>query len=129
MIASKYEKFDGSMLDDLVEFADNAYTKRKDLATEKQLLRQLEFEMGAPTPMHFLRRFWKVAQADTRTQHISKYFVELSTMDYSLTKYLPSAIAAAALLAALSCAKMNSKAAKLRISSFASSCQRADCIH
>lgn len=48
--------------------------------------------MGAPTPIHFLRRFSKAAQADNPTHTLSKYFIELAAVDYKLSEYLPSEV-------------------------------------
>lgn len=48
--------------------------------------------MGAPTPIHFLRRFSKAAQADNATHTLSKYFIELAAVDYKLSEYLPSEV-------------------------------------
>lgn len=48
--------------------------------------------MGAPTAIHFLRRFSKAAQADSQTHILSKYFIELSAIDYGLSEYLPSEV-------------------------------------
>lgn len=48
--------------------------------------------MGAPTAIHFLRRFSKAAQSDPATHNLSKYFIELAAIDYSLSEYLPSEV-------------------------------------
>lgn len=53
---------------------------------------KLKFEMSAPTPIHFLRRFSKAAQADGQTHTLSKYFIELAAIDYSLSEHLPSEV-------------------------------------
>lgn len=52
----------------------------------------MRFELGAPTPIHFLRRFSKAAQADGQTHVLSKYFIELAAIDYTLSEYLPSEV-------------------------------------
>lgn len=48
--------------------------------------------MGAPTPIHFLRRFSKAASSDGQTHVLSKYFIELAAIDYKLSEYLPSEV-------------------------------------
>ena len=48
--------------------------------------------MGVPTPIHFLRRFSKAAQADNQTHCLSKYFIELAAINYNLSEYLPSEV-------------------------------------
>lgn len=50
--------------------------------------------MGAPTAIHFLRRFSKAAQADSQTHILSKYFIELAAIDYNLSEYYPSEVSA-----------------------------------
>lgn len=56
------------------------------------IFQKLKFELGAPTPIHFLRRFSKAAQADGQTHTLSKYFIELAAIDYNLSEYMPSEV-------------------------------------
>lgn len=57
--------------------------------------------MSAPSVIHFARRFSKAAST-TQVEHtISKYFIELASVEYSMVHYLPSKIAAAAVFMTL----------------------------
>jgi hypothetical protein len=40
---------------------------------EGLLLKTLDYNLGCPLPLHFLRRFSKATAADTVTHHLSKY--------------------------------------------------------
>lgn len=53
---------------------------------------KLKFEMCAPTPIHFLRRFSKAAQANAKTHRLSKYIIELAAIDYNLSECSPSEV-------------------------------------
>lgn len=57
--------------------------------------------MSAPSVIHFARRFSKAANT-TQVEHtITKYFIELASVEYSMVHYLPSKIAAAAVFMTL----------------------------
>eukprot|EP01116_Phalansterium_solitarium_P012168 TRINITY_DN2820_c0_g1_i4.p3 TRINITY_DN2820_c0_g1~~TRINITY_DN2820_c0_g1_i4.p3 ORF type:complete len:142 (+),score=59.68 TRINITY_DN2820_c0_g1_i4:302-727(+) len=66
------------------------------LKMERLILVTLGFNLGAPSPLHFLRRFSKAARSDSSIHTLSKYISELSLMEYSMLQFLPSQIAAAA---------------------------------
>jgi hypothetical protein len=58
---------------DFVWIADNAYTREQIISMEGLLLKTLDYNLGCPLPLHFLRRFSKATAADTVTHHLSKY--------------------------------------------------------
>jgi len=62
---------------------------------EQLVLSALEFNLNAPCPLHFLRRFSKAAGSDYNTHTLCKYLIELTVMDMKLLKYPPSSLAAA----------------------------------
>ncbi|KAI9201288.1 hypothetical protein LWI28_021148 [Acer negundo] len=66
---------------------------------EADVLKSLKFEMGNPTTKTFLRRLSRVAQEDYNTsslhlEFLGYYLAELSLLDYSCVKFLPSLVAA-----------------------------------
>lgn len=66
---------------------------------EADVLKSLQFEMGNPTVKTFLRRFTGVAQEDCKSpslqlEFLGYYLSELSILDYSCVKFLPSLVAA-----------------------------------
>ncbi|XP_030650014.1 G2/mitotic-specific cyclin-B2 [Chanos chanos] len=97
VIASKYEEMYVPELGDFVYITDNAFTKAQIRQMEMMMLRELNFELGRPLPLHFLRRASKAGNADAEKHTLAKYFLELTLMDYDMVHYHPSETAAAAL--------------------------------
>ncbi|MGH0178402.1 UNVERIFIED_CONTAM: hypothetical protein FKN15_003849 [Acipenser sinensis] len=64
---------------------------------EMLILKELNFELGRPLPLHFLRRASKAGCADAEKHTLAKYLMELTLVDYDLLHRHPSEIAAAAL--------------------------------
>lgn len=60
---------------------------------EKKIFEGLGFNLAKPLSIHFLRRFAKAAGSLGDRQYTSaKYFLELATIDYEMTKYNPSQV-------------------------------------
>ncbi|KAM8893509.1 G2/mitotic-specific cyclin-B2-like [Spinachia spinachia] len=97
LVACKYEEMYAPELGDFTYITDNAFTKAQVLEMERLLLRTLNFELGRPLPLHFLRRASKVANSDVQRHTLAKYLMELTLLDYDMVHYRPSEIAAAAL--------------------------------
>lgn len=97
LIASKYEEMYPPEVRDFVFIADNAYTRAEIFAMEALILRKLDFNLGTPLPLHFLRRFSRACHADTTVHTLAKYFMELKMMSYAMIKYKASETAAAAI--------------------------------
>ena len=62
LIASKYEEMYAPEIADFVYITDNAYTKADIRRMEVTILRQLNFQLGRPLPLHFLRRNSKAGE-------------------------------------------------------------------
>ena len=60
------------------------------------ILRVLDFNLGHPAPLHFLRRYSKAGHADAKMHTVAKYLMELTLGSSTMLSYLPSEIAAAA---------------------------------
>ncbi|KAJ8340476.1 hypothetical protein SKAU_G00351090 [Synaphobranchus kaupii] len=97
LIASKYEEMYAPEIGDFVYISDNAFTKAQIREMEMLILRDLDFRLGRPLPLHFLRRASKAGSADAEKHTLAKYLMELTLMDYDMLHYHPSEIAAAAL--------------------------------
>uniref|UniRef100_A0A8D3E7J0 G2/mitotic-specific cyclin-B2 n=1 Tax=Scophthalmus maximus TaxID=52904 RepID=A0A8D3E7J0_SCOMX len=97
LVACKYEEMFAPEVGDFAYITDNAFTKAQILEMEQLLLRTLNFELGRPLPLHFLRRASKVADVSDR-HTLAKYLMELTLLDYHMVHYRPSEVAAAASL-------------------------------
>lgn len=97
LIASKYEEIYPPDVNDLIHFTQNTYTRREVQLVEIQILETLEFNLGKPIPLAFLRRFSKAARCDLKMHSIAKYLMELSLTEYECSHWRPSMLAAAAL--------------------------------
>ena len=56
LIAAKYEEMYPPEIGDFVYITDNAYTKAQIRSMECHILRRLDFSLGKPLCIHFLRR-------------------------------------------------------------------------
>ena len=63
-IAAKYEEMYSPELADFVYITDNAYKAYELRHMECIMLRALDFRLGGPLPIHFLRRFSKAGQVE-----------------------------------------------------------------
>lgn len=100
-IATKYEELFPPTITDFVYITDDTYTARQIRMMELQILKAIDCNLSRPLPIHFLRRYSKAAGAEDEHHAMSKYFVELSMVDYELASYRPSEIAAGSLFLSL----------------------------
>uniref|UniRef100_A0A8I3MVX6 G2/mitotic-specific cyclin-B1 n=1 Tax=Canis lupus familiaris TaxID=9615 RepID=A0A8I3MVX6_CANLF len=100
-IASKYEEMYPPEIGDFAFVTDNTYTKHQIRQMEMKILRSLNFGLGHPPPLHFLRRASKIGEVDVEQHILAKYLMELSMLDYDMVHFPPSQIAAGAFCLAL----------------------------
>ncbi|XP_078180056.1 cyclin-A3-1-like [Carex rostrata] len=105
LIASKYEDIFPPHVVDVCLLTVGTYSKEEIVEMEKDVLRSLQYEMGNPTTMTFLRRFIKDGQENDQDSNVdlkfmAHYLAELSLMDYGCIKFLPSVVAASAVFLA-----------------------------
>ncbi|XP_023220098.1 G2/mitotic-specific cyclin-B-like [Centruroides sculpturatus] len=96
-IASKYEEMYSPEVSDFVYITDKAYKKEEILKMECLMLKKLNFSLGRPLPLHFLRRNSKAGDVDATTHTLAKYLMETTIVEYDLAHYSPSHVAAASL--------------------------------
>lgn len=96
-IAAKYEEMYAPEVSDFSYITDNAYTKAEIRQMECAILRALDFSLGRPLPIHFLRRFSKASDVDAHVHNLAKYFMELALVPCEMAHLKPSFLAAAAL--------------------------------
>ncbi|EGW30062.1 B-type cyclin [Spathaspora passalidarum NRRL Y-27907] len=95
-IAAKYEEINCPTVQEVAYMADNAYTIDEFLKAERFMIDVLEFDMGWPGPMSFLRRTSKADDYDYETRTLAKYFLEITIMDSKFVASPPSWLAASA---------------------------------
>jgi cyclin B len=100
LIASKYEDIYPPPLHDFVYITDNAYTGKDIIKMEYEILKTLEFNVTTPSSFTFLNRFLKVSKADSVTESLATYLVELPLIEYRMLKYSPILVAASAVYVA-----------------------------
>ena len=64
---------------------------------EGKILKSLNFNVTFGSSYLFLQRYSKLMEADKKTYMMARYLLELSMVEYSLLKYIPSNIAASAI--------------------------------
>jgi len=96
LIASKYEEINCPSLQEIVYMVDSGYTMEEILKAERFMLSMLQFELGWPGPMSFLRRVSKADDYDLETRTLAKYFLEVTIMDERFVGSPPSFLAAGA---------------------------------
>ncbi|KAM4641683.1 G2/mitotic-specific cyclin-B1 [Discoglossus pictus] len=95
-LAAKYEEMYPPEIGDFTFVTDHTYTKAQIRDMEMKILRVLQFGVGRPLPLHFLRRASKIGEVTAEQHSLAKYLMELVMVDYDMVHYPPSQIAAAA---------------------------------
>jgi hypothetical protein len=95
-VAAKYEEINCPSVNEIVYMVDDGYTADEILKAERFMLGMLEFELGWPGPMSFLRRISKADDYDLETRTLAKYFLEITIMDERFVGVQPSFLAAGA---------------------------------
>lgn len=65
-VASKYEEMYAPEIGDFVYITDNSYSKEQVRCMERLILQTLDFRLGKPLPIHFLRRYSKAADVSRK---------------------------------------------------------------
>ena len=94
-IAAKYEEINCPSVQEIVYMVDGGYSVDEVLKAERFMLTMLQFELGWPGPMSFLRRISKADDYDLETRTLAKYFLEVTLMDERFIGSPPSFTAAA----------------------------------
>ncbi|KAK7541242.1 cyclin-like protein [Phyllosticta citribraziliensis] len=95
-VAAKYEEINCPSVSEIVYMVDGGYTVDEILKAERFMLSMLQFELGWPGPMSFLRRISKADDYDLETRTLAKYFLEITIMDERFVGCPPSFTAAGA---------------------------------
>ena len=65
LIASKYEEMYAPEVKDFVYITDKTYTEANIQSMERNMLRVLDYSLGAPLCLHFLRRYSRAGNVGT----------------------------------------------------------------
>ncbi|KAI2641449.1 cyclin-like protein [Hypomontagnella submonticulosa] len=96
LLAAKYEEINCPSIQEIVYMVDGGYTQEEILKAERFMLSMLNFELGWPGPMSFLRRVSKADDYDSEIRTLAKYFLEVTVMDERFVASPPSFLAAGA---------------------------------
>lgn len=100
-IACKFEERVPPIIDDFVYVSDNAFTRDELIKCEMDILKTLQFDIGAPLSYTFLRRYAKCLKADMKFLTLARYILELSLQEYTFVTKNESIKACAALYLAM----------------------------
>ncbi|KAI4601944.1 hypothetical protein KJ359_010810 [Pestalotiopsis sp. 9143b] len=95
-LAAKYEEINCPSVQEIVFMVDSGYSVDEILKAERYMLSMLDFNLGFPGPMSFLRRISKADDYDLETRTLAKYFLEVTIMDERFVACPPSFLAAGA---------------------------------
>lgn len=95
-LAAKYEEINCPSVQELEYMVDHGYSVDEILKAERYMIDLLEFNLGWPGPMSFLRRTSKADDYDLETRTLAKYLLEVTIMDEKFVAAPPSWTAAAA---------------------------------
>ncbi|QPG73293.1 hypothetical protein FOA43_000603 [Brettanomyces nanus] len=95
-IAAKYEEINCPTVKQMAYMVSNEYSTGELLKAEKFMITKLDFDMGFPGPMSFLRRTSKADNYDSEIRTLAKYFLEITIMDSRFVAAPPSWLAAGA---------------------------------
>lgn len=99
-LAAKYEEIYPPELRDYVHSTDRAYSRAEIVEMETDVANTLQYNLTVPTIHSFLCRFLKAAHADRTMVQLACYLAERTLQEYSMCNFLPSIIAASAVLVA-----------------------------
>ncbi|KAI8346297.1 cyclin-like protein [Mortierella sp. GBAus27b] len=94
LLASKYEETQSPAIEDLISLGGNVYTPTRVRQAELEMLRALNYDMGAPGPMSFLRRISRADNYDVDIRTLAKYLLDVTLCDHRFIG-LPSSMIAA----------------------------------
>ena len=92
MISCKENEIYYPRVDNLIEIVDHAYAKEELIQMEDDILKKLEFNIIAPSPLDFYNIISKAFKFDLKQYLLGKYFLESSLLDCQLIRCSASVI-------------------------------------
>ncbi|ORY00640.1 B-type cyclin [Basidiobolus meristosporus CBS 931.73] len=94
-IAAKYEEIAAPTLNEMIYMVAGTYTCDELKKAERFMINLLNYELGFPGPLSFLRRISKADHYDPQVRTLAKYLIEVTIMYECFIEYTSSLIAAA----------------------------------
>jgi G2/mitotic-specific cyclin 1/2 len=98
-VASKVEETYYPSIDQLLRFVPRLGKKDDVLLSERLILNELRYTLGAPTPVTFLKRYAKAAFADSSIGMAARFICEFSLMSDTVVGGIPPSMIAACSIA------------------------------
>ncbi|PSN59160.1 hypothetical protein BS50DRAFT_447435, partial [Corynespora cassiicola Philippines] len=95
-IAAKYEEEYVIPLEDLMKLSSDPPEESQVLSQEELMLRSLDYDLGWPCPVSFLRRNSKADDYDREVRNLAKYLLEVTIMEKRFVRCVSSFRAAGA---------------------------------
>ncbi|KAJ2906597.1 putative G2/mitotic-specific cyclin [Zalerion maritima] len=96
LIASKYEEVNVPSVREIVYMVDEGYQAEEILKAEKYMSNLLDWQLGYPSPLNFLRRTSKADEYEEKIRTVAKYLIEVAMMDERFVACGSSLVAAGA---------------------------------
>lgn len=100
-VAAKYEEPSPPTVDQLDHVVPSVFLRPDLLAMERSVLATVNWSLGSPSPLHFLRIYAKNTQLNEEEFYLAKFALYASLLDHEASAVLPSKLAAAALCLAV----------------------------
>lgn len=97
-MAAKMEEIHPPSVHDFTYISDDAYNFSEVMNFESQMLKKLDWNVTIPTPLDFLSHFLLFFKSEPQINDNAQMFVDIFLQHKEYTHYLPSEVAAAALL-------------------------------
>ncbi len=89
-IASKYEEIYSFSIAEFAYITADTYTTNEIRKKEVEILTALNYQLGKPNPLTFLRRYSKLMSTTTQIHNLAKYFIEILYFSTESSSLLPS---------------------------------------
>lgn len=96
VIASKYEEIYPPEIKDFIRVTERAVSKDEIIRMEKQILKQLKFDLSCASVLRFVQRMGKILSLTDTVYNLALYLCEMQLQDYGMLKHSPSLVAASA---------------------------------
>lgn len=89
-VAAKFEEINYLSVQEVSQMVENLYSVDEILKAERYMIDLLDFNLGYPGPMSFLRRVSKADDYELETRTLAKYILEITLMDHRFVAAPPS---------------------------------------